>query len=161
MLKLFIISILCLMVAACGPPSAETPSGSEPDSAPPVKVEFRAATDRPEPGMTFVEDESGEGGVYVAADVLLSNADIESATAQPDDYGSAYQINIVFTEEGGARFADITGRSIGQKIAILVDGRLVSAPVVEAPILNGKAVIRGNMSREEAERLARGIAGGR
>ncbi|MBN2433131.1 MAG: hypothetical protein JXQ27_16790 [Acidobacteria bacterium] len=158
--KILIISALCLLAVACEPSAPETPAESGPPPAPPVKVEFHAAADQPGAGMSFVEHESGEGGIYVAAEILLSNADIESATVQQDDYG-AYQVDITFTEAGGTRFAEITGQSIGRKIAILVDGRLVSDPVIQDRITNGRAVIHGHMSREKAERLARGITGGR
>jgi len=65
------------------------------------------------------------------------------------------QVNLVFNSEGAKLFADITKRNLGKRVAIFVDDKIVSAPTVQAEIVDGRAVISGNFEIEEAKELAR------
>ncbi len=91
------------------------------------------------------QDESGN--------VVLTGKDLKDAKAQADQSGQKL-VAIEFTSEGTKKFADLTARSVGKHIAILLDKQMLTNPVVNEPIPNGKAVITGNRSMEEAERLA-------
>lgn len=51
---------------------------------------------------------------------------------------------------------EATERNIGKRMAILIDGEVVTAPVV-MEALNDSAVVNGYISREEAERIVTGI----
>ena len=53
----------------------------------------------------------------------------------------------------------VSQENIGKPLAIVVDGTLVSAPVIKAAIPGGVAVIVGSFTQEEAERIADGIVG--
>ncbi len=64
------------------------------------------------------------------------------------------QVNLKFNSEGAKLFADITKRNLGKRVAIFVDDKLVSAPTVQAEIVDGRAVISGNFEIEEAKKLA-------
>ena len=68
-------------------------------------------------------------------------------------------IEIEFTKSGAARFATATGNSVGKPLAILVDDKLLSAPVVQEAITGGKAMISGNFTKAEAKRIANGFTG--
>ena len=59
-----------------------------------------------------------------------------------------------FTPEGKKRFADFTRRNVGEILAIVLDAKMLSAPSITEPILDGRAVIRGGFTMEEAKRLA-------
>ena len=91
------------------------------------------------------QDESGN--------VVLTGKDLKDARAQIDQGGQKL-VSIEFTSEGTQKFADLTARSVGKHIAILLDKQVLTNPVVNEPIPGGKAVISGNRSIEEAERLA-------
>ncbi len=74
------------------------------------------------------------------------------------DYGGGAgmglpQVSLRFDEEGAKLFGDLTRRNIGKRIAILLDGEVVSAPTVEAEIPNGQAVITGDYTLKEAKEL--------
>lgn len=97
-----------------------------------------------------------ERPVYVSEQVVLSNTDVKSASVYFGQYG--VEIHIVFTEIGAERFACATEQNIMRPLAILVDGRLLSAPIVRERITGGTAVISGNFTMQEAERIADGIA---
>ncbi|HEY1037287.1 MAG TPA: protein translocase subunit SecD [Candidatus Paceibacterota bacterium] len=66
-------------------------------------------------------------------------------------------IALTFNEEGKALFADLTTKNVGKTIAIYLDGQPISAPVVQEPIRDGKAVINGRFTPAEARDLARDL----
>lgn len=68
------------------------------------------------------------------------------------DYRSA--VSIEFNNEGRKKFADFTRRNVGEYLAIVLEGKILSAPVINDPILDGKAQITGDFTYEEAQRLA-------
>ncbi len=62
-------------------------------------------------------------------------------------------ISLQFNDEGGTLFEEITGRNIGKRLAIYLDGAPISAPVVQGKISGGKAQITGTFTPEEAKVL--------
>jgi SecD/SecF fusion protein len=126
---------------------------------PTVKLEFRAADEQPGPGLTEMALPGSDRKLHVDSQVLLANDAIRSARARRGE-GDAWQIEIAFTEAGAARFAEITDAAVGRPLAILIDSKLVSAPVVRERIESSKAVITGAFNEAEARRIAQGLAGG-
>jgi protein-export membrane protein SecD len=90
----------------------------------------------------------------------LTGKQLESAIVEFDQQTGAAQVSLRFDREGGDLFAELTKRNIGQQIAIFLDGEVISAPVVQAEIIGGQAVISGNFSIEEAKLLARRLQAG-
>lgn len=123
----------------------------------PATIEFRPGSQSAGPGLTTMTASGSEVPVYVSEDVVLSNADVESASVNAGPNGP--QIEIVFTGTGTERFAQATEQLIGKRLCILVDGELLSAPRVMEKIPGGKVVITGKFTKEEAERIASGITG--
>jgi preprotein translocase subunit SecD len=122
-----------------------------------VTLEFRPGSQSAGSGLTEMTVPGSETPVYISDEVALSNADVKSARVKTGLNG--HQIEIVFTETGTERFAQTTEQLIGKLLGILVDGHLISAPRVMEKISGGRAVIVGNFSKEEAERIASGITG--
>ena len=84
---------------------------------------------------------------------------IKSASGRSDD-GISFYVDMKFTDEGSKKFGDLTAkiaegnsRSVGQ-LAIVLDGKLQSAPTVREAIRSTGATITGSFSREEAVDLA-------
>lgn len=69
-------------------------------------------------------------------------------------------VQLVFTDEGGKKFSQITKNNIGKAVGIYVDEFLISAPVVQTVINDGNAIISGNFTLESAENLAVSINSG-
>ncbi|MDD4530534.1 MAG: protein translocase subunit SecD [Candidatus Gracilibacteria bacterium] len=67
------------------------------------------------------------------------------------------QIELVFNDEGAKIFAELTKRLTGKQLAIFVGGQMLTAPTVQTTIPDGKAVITGNYSIEEAKKLSNDI----
>jgi preprotein translocase subunit SecD len=63
-------------------------------------------------------------------------------------------ITFRFNAEGTGKFARFTRESIGRPFAIVVDGRVISTPIIQEPILAGEGEISGNFTADEAARLA-------
>ncbi len=84
---------------------------------------------------------------------VLTGKDLRDARAQMIG-GNQSVVGLEFTDEGGAKFADLTARNIGRPISILLDGEVLTSPVVQEAITGGKAQISGSRTMEEAEHLA-------
>lgn len=85
--------------------------------------------------------------------VVLTGKDLKDARAQVSQ-GNAAVVGLEFNDEGAKKFAELTARNIGRTIAIELDGKVLTAPVVQEAITGGRAQISGQRSIEEAEQLA-------
>lgn len=96
--------------------------------------------------------------------LVLEGKDIESATAVYSTASSAstpeYGVELKLKESGKQKFAEATGRLIGQPISIWMDETLISAPTVRNQINDGIAQITGQFTSQEATDLANKINAG-
>ena len=71
-------------------------------------------------------------------------------------HGSMGEPEISFTlrPDGAAAFARLTPENVGRQVAIVMDGKVFSAPVIRSPIEGGSGVISGHFSAPEAFALA-------
>lgn len=103
-----------------------------------------------QPGSLVFQDDEGND--------VLTGSDVKSAEAGiiSDDSGSSkeYVVNLVFTDEGAEKFAQLTAENVGSYISIVYDGEVVSAPTVNEAITGGKCYIEGMEDYEAAEQLA-------
>lgn len=99
--------------------------------------------------LTFVDP---SGNTILTGDQVKS---AKPAQMQNKTTGqNQYLVELVFTEEGSKAFADATSKLIGQRIAIIYDGRTYSNPVVKEAITGGTCQIDGMQSYDEADQLA-------
>ncbi|HXT68282.1 MAG TPA: protein translocase subunit SecD [Vicinamibacterales bacterium] len=83
----------------------------------------------------------------------ISGRDIRNASVTVDDQGLP-AVGFTLTPDGGRRFAELTAANRGRQLAIVLDGRIRSAPVIEDAITGGTGVIRGGFTAREASDLA-------
>ncbi len=83
---------------------------------------------------------------------VIQGSQLAEAFAGTDSYGRPV-INIKFDSEATDIFFNVTKRSVGRPIAILLDGVPISAPNVDEPIMGGNAVISGSFTAEEVKDL--------
>ena len=86
--------------------------------------------------------------------VVLEGKDIEKASALLDSQTRKPMVSLELTSEGTGKFAEATEKNIGKQISIFMDEDEISSPVVNSKITDGKAVIEGSTSIEEAQELA-------
>jgi SecD/SecF fusion protein len=114
--------------------------------------------------LTLRDVDSRTGEVRMNRYFVKKTADatgkiIKAASGRSDD-GISFYVDMKFTDEGSKKFGDLTAkiaegnsRSVGQ-LAIVLDGKLQSAPTVREAIRSTGATITGNFSREEVINLA-------
>jgi len=96
---------------------------------------------------------------YMQAQPELTGAVLADAfpqTGSGSDIGSMGVASVGFTttDDGARTFSRVTGNNIGRRLAIVLDGRVFSAPVIQGRIPNGRGEITGINSLEEARDLA-------
>lgn len=114
-----------------------------------VKQMEEAIKDNPE--MTVAKGENG--GAYLLGKQYVGGGDLTKAETTFDQLGKA-AVSLTFNAEGAKLFDEATAANINKQIAIVLDGVVISAPVVQQRISGGEAQITGSFSTAEANRLA-------
>jgi preprotein translocase subunit SecD len=122
-----------------------------------VRFEMRLAETKPAPGLQAVSLPPAAETIYLHPEAIVSNADVASAMAVAGT-GSLFSVQITFNSGGAEKIQRATANHVGRPVAILIDGKVVAAPVVRSPIRN-EAQLTGELTRAEAERIAGGMIG--
>jgi preprotein translocase subunit SecD len=87
---------------------------------------------------------------YLFRRAEIANADIDDAEVNWDPQTGRPEVSLTFSKAAAERFAELTEHNVGHKLAILLDGRIQSAPVIESRINGGRARISlGGQSKPE------------
>ncbi|MCZ7646010.1 MAG: protein translocase subunit SecD [Planctomycetota bacterium] len=97
--------------------------------------------------------------VYVEVDPMLEGSRIVNAYTKRGEQGG-FEVDIQFDPKGGADFGVVTTDHVGENMAIVLDGRCYSNPVIKQAITNGSCVISGNFTEEDATRLSNILVAG-
>jgi SecD/SecF fusion protein len=97
----------------------------------------------------------GETFLVEKKTVLAGNY-ITSAYVDRDPQGYP-EIQFVLNSQGKKIFSDVTTANVGQRLAIVLDGQLINAPIIHMPITGGQAVITCGFSMDEAHELANSL----
>jgi preprotein translocase subunit SecD len=74
--------------------------------------------------------------------------------SQPSFQDGSPVVSFRFDTAGGRRFGQVTSANVGQRLAIVLDNKVISAPVLESAIVGGSGIIRGGFTTEKAQDLA-------
>lgn len=107
-------------------------------------------TEVPTPGATLAEGETEEKPVF---HTVMTGQDLK-AVGVDSPIANTYQINFELTNDGREIFAEHTSANIGKYLAIVLDNRLISAPVISSAITEGTGTIQGSFTIDEANALA-------
>ena len=91
---------------------------------------------------------------------LLTGAHLMDARVQIDSQYNEPYVSIDFDKKGGRDFARITEANVKKRLAIVLDDKVYSAPVIQEKITGGEARITGNFTTEEARDLAIALRAG-
>jgi preprotein translocase subunit SecD len=86
--------------------------------------------------------------------VLVSGADLVDAQPGFDQRSNEPIVNFRFNSSGARKFAEATQQNVGKPFAIVLDNKVISAPVIREPILGGSGQISGNFTVQSANDLA-------
>ncbi len=138
-------------------------SAAHATAAPPM-IQFRLVVDNPTADseqMTAVQPDNSPRQpdvLNVQKAVLLDSSDVKNATAGVNRLGQPI-IDMKLTEDGAKRLAEVTRKNVGERLAIVIDGKLYSAPRINSAITGGEAQITGAFTKAEAENLAARLDG--
>jgi len=91
--------------------------------------------------------------------ILLDGSRLTDARVEFDRFGQP-QVGIVFDRKGARKFEKITGENLKKRLAIVLDNKVYSAPVIQTRIAGGRAVITGSFTLNEARDLAIALRAG-
>lgn len=118
-----------------------------------AKMSFHLLGQQGEQGVTMLADE--RGNQYPVLDrVELSGDRLTDARAAFDQQTNEPVVNFRFDSAGANRFAQITQQNVGRPFAIVLDNKVLSAPVIRTPITGGSGQISGGFSVSEANTLS-------
>ncbi|MDQ0402707.1 preprotein translocase subunit SecD [Streptomyces sp. DSM 40167] len=121
------------------------------------------AGDGSKPGDSMVacgQNSQGQWQKYVLGPASVDGTDIDKSEAVLNTQtGAGWTVTMKFTDKGGKKFADITGKlaknqSPQNQFAIVLDNEVVSDPYVSQALTGGSAEISGNFDQDEAQGLA-------
>jgi SecD/SecF fusion protein len=118
----------------------------------------KAVNNEPVEGWELKHMETERGGkepLLVAKDASLTGDTLVNAKTEfsSSGFGEPY-VSITLNSKGAQVFSDVTATNVGKRLAIVLDGKVVSAPVIREAIPSGQAQISGNFSVEEANDLS-------
>jgi hypothetical protein len=121
-----------------------------------VRFEVKLAEEEPAAGLREAKVSGTDRSVYLHAEDILTNSDISRASTIRVDHSSKYSVGLEFNPSGTEKIRAATASHIGEPVAILLDGKVIMAPTVRQPIAES-AVISGDLSKTEAEKIVKGI----
>jgi preprotein translocase subunit SecD len=116
----------------------------------------KAMASAPPPNTEILYGQTGGSRLphLVEKRVIVSGADLTDAQAGFDQRTNEPIVSFRFSTTGARKFAQATGENVGRALAIVVDGEVLSAPVIREPITGGSGQISGNFTLQSANDLA-------
>ena len=104
-------------------------------------------------GSEIIEHADMQVSYVIKKRVGVSGDNLVDASASVDQFNRPI-VSIRFDSIGSRKFADLTNKNVGKRFAIVLDNKVISAPVIQEPIPTGNAQISGNFTFETANDLA-------
>ena len=110
------------------------------------------------PGVVYMPEEKGNGTIYyvpIKKQVSLTGKSLIDAQVSMDSRTGLPGVSIKFDSiEGTRKIAELSAKYLHKQFAMVLDGKVLSAPVFQAVLNDGNAQITGNFTMEEATELA-------
>ncbi|MDG2523095.1 protein translocase subunit SecD [Caulobacter segnis] len=113
------------------------------------------AAGRIPPGSVYLPSEDGYAPGYVLKKrAVVTGEMLTDAQQQFDQQSGSPVVSFRFNGQGARRFGDATAANIGKRFAIVLDNKVISAPVINTAITGGSGQITGNFTVQTANDLA-------
>ena len=121
-----------------------------------ANLSFRFVTDANEEtfGSEKLSFEDGSEDAVVSKRIVLSGDNLLDAKPRMDNQTNETVVSFSLDRVGAKRFGKATSNNIGKRLAIVLDGKIVSAPVIRDAIVGGAGQISGNFTFQSATDLA-------
>ncbi|HRB13234.1 MAG TPA: hypothetical protein PKU70_09495, partial [Vicinamibacteria bacterium] len=122
-----------------------------------------AGQTEPPPTMEIVSGAGAEPGTrafyLVRKEAVITGRDLKNARPSVSGETGLPDIQFSLTPTGAQKFGQATGENVGRRLAVILDGTVESAPVINSRITD-QGVIQGTFSQEEADTLAKVLRAG-
>lgn len=163
MARLLSIMAGCVLSFGCGNPGTEF----QRSGTPALKLEVRRASTETVEGWKSVTSTATQETLYLSPQQELSNDDVASTGVQRDDSGN-WQIIMRLNDAAKKKLAELSTDLVdaqneqaqgftSKRLALLIDGKVIGAPVVRSPITGGVIPLNGPFTEQDARRIAKGI----
>jgi TonB family protein len=122
---------------------------------PAARLEITLAETSPASGLRAAVVTGSNRQIYLQSSPLATDADVLSAGVV--DLGGQFGVGVRFSGVASTRMANSTARHLGKPVAIVLDGQVISAPTLRAPI-SDSAMITGGFTADAARALADRLA---
>lgn len=102
--------------------------------------------------VVVLNNREGDRIVLDSKEMFTGN-ELVDAKVQMGQYGQPI-VWFKLSPQGGRKFAEVTGDNVGKMLAIVLDDKIYSAPVIKSRISGGEGIIEGNFTLDEAKDLA-------
>ena len=121
-----------------------------------ANLTFRFVTENSEEtfGSEKLLFEDGSDEVIVSKRIVLSGDNLLDAKPKMDNQTNQTVVSFTLDRVGAKRFGKATTSGIGKRLAIVLDGKIISAPVIQDAIVGGSGIITGNFTFQSATDLA-------
>ncbi|MEA2092335.1 MAG: protein translocase subunit SecD [Campylobacterota bacterium] len=125
-----------------------------------ARVNSMSDSDAAAYGDVILEDVKNPAIKYLVREIPILDGGMLTDASMGFDQNNRPLINFKLNAEGAEIFGDFTGRSVGKRLAVVLDGKVYSAPNINERIGGGAGQISGNYSVMEAKDLAIALSSG-
>jgi len=118
-----------------------------------AQLNFRLVSDNNEFGAEELVSEDGEK-LNISKRIIMSGENLIDAQPSIQNQNNEPTVSFTLDRLGAQKFGRATTDNVGKRLAIVLDGEIVSAPNINEPITSGNGMISGNFSFQEATDLA-------
>ena len=118
-----------------------------------AKLNFRLVSDNKEFGVDELLSETGET-LNVSKRIVMSGENLIDAQPSIQNQQNEPTVSFSLDRLGAQKFGRATTDNVGKRLAIVLDGKIISAPNINEPITSGNGMISGNFTFQDATDLA-------
>ncbi|HEX7761940.1 MAG TPA: protein translocase subunit SecD [Caulobacteraceae bacterium] len=112
------------------------------------------AAGRVPPDDEILPSDDGHSPVYAVKKRAVVTGEMLTGAGFTNDENNRPAVSFTFNGQGASRFGKVTAENIGKPFAIVLDKRIISAPVINSAITAGNGIITGNFTPESATNLS-------
>ena len=118
-----------------------------------AKLNFRLVNDSSDFGTDELISETGEN-LKVSKRIVMSGENLIDAQPSIQNQNNEPTVSFTLDRLGAQKFGRATTDNVGKRLAIVLDGKIISAPSINEPITSGKGIISGNFTFQDATDLS-------
>ena len=122
-----------------------------------ANLSFRLVVQKDEPGFGSEKlsfEDASESDLIVSKRIIISGENLVDAKPRMDNQTNQTVVSFSLDRVGAKRFGKATTKGIGKRLSIVLDGKIISAPVIRDAIVSGSGQISGNFTFQSATDLA-------